>query len=206
MANGVAGPSVMDAYRTGWEVLKRFGLELLAVGIVWALVSAPAGRFSNSVLGLAYHVFVLGPVSIGGMWAFLRAARGERPEVTDLFVAFRIDYWQVVLADVLLTGIVGIGFVLLIIPGIIASVRLAWVPYLVVEEQKPALDALRESYERTAGHGWNILGIGLVAIPLVLLGIILLVVGVIPALMLLQLAAASYYAAVVPRSLGTPAA
>src|SRR5262245_48673849 len=101
MANGTmagAAPSVMDAYRAGWEVLKRFALELLAVSVVWALLSAPTGYLSQSLLGFAYHVLVLGPVMFGGMYAFLRAARGERPEVTDLFVMFRGDYWQAVLA------------------------------------------------------------------------------------------------------------
>lgn len=189
----------MDAYRAGWEVLKRFALELLAVGIVWALLTAPAGYLNESVLGLVYHVLVLGPVSFGGMYAFLRAARGERPEVTDLFVAFRGDYWQVVLANVLMGGLITIGYLLLIVPGVIATVRLAWVPYLVVEEGKPAMDALRASFERTAGHGWTIFFIGLMAVPLLLLGLLLLVVGIIPALMLLQLAMACYYAAVAPR-------
>jgi uncharacterized membrane protein len=193
------GPSVMDAYRAGWEVLKRFALELLAVSVVWGLLSMPSLYLSENLLGLAYHVLVLGPLSFGGAYAFLRAARGARPQVPDLFAAFRIDYWQAVLANVLVSAIVGIGFVLLVVPGVIATVRLAWVPYLVVEEQKPAVEALRESFERTAGHGWTIFGIGLCAIPLVLVGLLLLVVGLIPALMLLQLAMASYYAAVVSR-------
>jgi len=204
MTNGTmagAAPTVMEAYRAGWEVLKRFALELLAVSVVWGLLGAVSGYLSESLFGLVYHVLVLGPVSLGGMYAFLRAARGERPEVADLFVVFRTDYWQAVLANVLVGAIVSIGFVLLVVPGIIATVRLAWVAYLVVEERKPALEALRESWERTRGHGWTLFGIGLLAIPLVLLGLVLLVVGVIPALMLLQLAMASYYAAVVPRPL-----
>jgi hypothetical protein len=72
------------------------------------------------------------------------------------------------------------------------------VAYLVVEERMPAIEALRESWERTRGHGGAILGIELLAVPLVLLGVLLLVVGVIPALMCVQLAMGCYYAAVVP--------
>jgi len=202
MGNGTtaaAGPSVMDAYRAGFAVLQRFALELVAVGIVWALLWAPAGYLSQSLLGLAYHVLVFGPVSFGGMYAFLRAARGVRPEVTDLFAPFRGDYWQMVLGNLLVGAIITIGYLLLVVPGVVATVRLAWVPYLIVEEGKPAIEALRESWERTSGHAWTIFLIGLLAVPLLLLGLALMGVGVIPAFMLLQLALSAYYAAVVPR-------
>jgi uncharacterized membrane protein len=201
MVNGTIDrttPTVTESYAAGWAVLKRFALELLAVGVVWALLGLPTGYLKESVFGLAYHVLVLGPVSFGGMYAFLRAARGERPEVNDLFAPFRSDYWQVVLANVLVGAIVSIGFVLLIVPGVIALVRLAWVAYLVVEERRPALEALRESWERTRGHGGAIFGIELLALPLVLVGLALLVVGVIPALIWVQLAMSCYYVAAVP--------
>ena len=198
-----SGPSASEAYAQAWDVLKRCFLELLLLAIVWALLSAPSGWFRESLLGTAYHVLVLGPVGFGGMYAFLRAVRGGTPEIGDLFVAFRGDYVQVVLASLLMGILISIGFVLLVIPGFIAIVRLAWVPYLVTDEPLDAVGAVRESWERTRGHGWTIFGIFLLAIPIVLVGLVLLVVGVIPALMLAQLASAALYADVTAR-IGTP--
>ena len=194
-----SGPSASEAYAQAWDVLKRCFLELLLLAIVWALLSAPSGWFRESLVGTAYHVLVLGPVGFGGMYAFLRAVRGGTPEIGDLFVAFRGDYVQVVLASLLMGILISIGFVLLVIPGFIAIVRLAWVPYLVTDEHLDAVGAVRESWERTRGHGWTIFGIFLLAIPIVLVGLVLLVVGVIPALMLAQLASAALYADVTAR-------
>ena len=198
-----SGPSASEAYAQAWDVLKRCFLELLLLAIVWALLSAPSGWFRESLVGTAYRVLVLGPVGFGGMYAFLRAVRGGTPEIGDLFVAFRGDYVQAVLASLLMGILISIGFVLLVIPGFIAIVRLAWVPYLVTDEHLDAVGAVRESWERTRGHGWTIFGIFLLAIPIVLVGLVLLVVGVIPALMLAQLASAALYADVTAR-IGTP--
>lgn len=195
----LSGPSASEAYAQAWDVLKRCFLELLLLAVVWALLSAPSGWFRESLVGTAYHVLVLGPVGFGGMYAFLRAVRGGTPEINDLFVAFRGDYVQVVLASLLMGVLISIGFVLLVIPGFIAIVRLAWVPYLVTDEHLDAVGAVRESWERTRGHGWAIFGVFVLAIPIVLIGLVLLVVGVIPALMWVQLASAALYADVTAR-------
>jgi uncharacterized membrane protein len=192
-------PSTTEAYGIAWRELKRCFLELFLLGVVWAVLSAPSGWFQESVLGLAYHVLVLGPVSFGGMYAFLRAARGETPEVGDLFVAFQRNYWQAVLASLMVSALVGVGMVLLVVPGVIALVKLAWVPYLVIDERLDALAAVRESWERTRGHAMTIFGIFLLAIPLMLVGLLLLVVGIIPALVWVQLASAVVFAAVSTR-------
>jgi uncharacterized membrane protein len=195
----LSGPSASEAYGYAWAELKRCFLELLLIGVVWMLLSAPSGWLRESMLGTAYHVLVLGPVGFGGMYAFLRAARGGTPEVGDLFVAFRGDYLQAVLASLLMGALISVGFVLLVIPGFIAIVRLAWVPYLVTDEHLDAVAAVRESWQRSRGHGWTICGIFVLAIPLLLVGALLLVVGVIPAMMLAQLASAVLFAAVTSR-------
>lgn len=194
------GPSATEAYGFGWTELKRCFLDLLLVGIVWLLLCVPSGWFGDEWLGMAYHVLVLVPVGFGGLYAFLKAARGGKPEVGDLFVAFRDVYLQAVLAGVLTSVIIGVATVFLIVPGIIAAVRLAWVPYLVTDERLAAVDAIKESWARTRGYGWTIFAIWLLAIPLALLGLLAFGVGIIVAMMWVQLAAAVLYAAVTTRN------
>jgi uncharacterized membrane protein len=202
MTTDLNGPSVTDAYGFGWSELRRAFLELFLIGVVWFLIAAAVPSFlRGGIVGLTYEILVVGPIVFGGMWAYLRAARGETPDVADLFVAFRGDYWQAVLTSILLHAAIAIGTMLLVVPGIIAAVRLSWAPYLVIEEKVDAVAALRESWERTRGHGWTIFGIWLLAIPILLGGVILLVVGLIPALMWVQLANACYYAAIRTRDL-----
>src|SRR4051812_5581515 len=120
MSDAIA-PSASDAYWRGLGELKRRFLELLLIAGVWLLVSAPSGWFREGMLGTAYHVLILGPVGFGGMYAFLRAARGQTPVVEDLFAAFRGNYWQAVLAAILLGALVGIGTIFLVVPGVIAA-------------------------------------------------------------------------------------
>jgi uncharacterized membrane protein len=194
------GPSATEAYGFAWTELKRCFLDLLLVGIVWLLLCVPSGWFGDEWLGMAYHVLVLVPVGFGGLYAFLKAARGGKPEVGDLFVAFRDVYLQAVLAGVLTSVIIGVATVFLIVPGIIAAVRLAWVPYLVTDERLAAVDAIKESWARTRGYGWTIFAIWLLAIPLALLGLLAFGVGIIVAMMWVQLAAAVLYAAVTTRN------
>jgi hypothetical protein len=51
-----------------------------------------------------------------------------------MFAAFN-NYLNAVLAYLLVTVIIIIGFVLLIIPGIIFACKLAFVPYLIVDQK-----------------------------------------------------------------------
>lgn len=98
-----------------------------------------------------------------------------------------------------MSALVAIGMVLLVVPGVIAIVRLAWVPYLVIDERFDAIPAVRESWTRTQPYWPTILGILLLAIPLVLVGLLLLLVGAIVALVWAHLASAVLYAAVSTR-------
>lgn len=195
----LSGPSATEAYGLAWPEMKRCFLELLLLGVVWMLLSVPSGWLGDDLVGIAYHVLVLGPVGFGGMYAFLRAARGGTPDVSDMFAAFRGDYWQAVLAGLLMSALIAIGTVLLVVPGVIAAVRLAWVPYLVIDERMAAVDAIKASWERTRGYGMTIFILWLIAIPIVLVGLLALGVGVIVSLMWIQMAAAVLYAAVTTR-------
>lgn len=60
---------------------------------------------------------------------------------------------------ILVAGIVFIiGLVLLVLPGIYAAIRLALFPAAVMVDGNGPLQALEESWERTKGHGWTVLG------------------------------------------------
>jgi uncharacterized membrane protein len=92
--------------------------------------------------------------------------------------------------------IVGLGIVLLIVPGIIFACKLAFVPYLVMDEKMEATEAIRKSWNMTTGYTGTIFMMGFTAIFVGLLGLICLIVGVIPAAMWIGLAFASMYVAV----------
>ncbi|MCK0128625.1 glycerophosphoryl diester phosphodiesterase membrane domain-containing protein [Erythrobacter sp. F6033] len=53
---------------------------------------------------------------------------------------------------------IGLGILLLIVPGIILIVRWSLALPLVIEGKLPAMDTFGESWEKTSGHSWSIFG------------------------------------------------
>jgi len=198
-------PSVGAAYSYAWSLLFKDFVPLLIIGIVaWAVLILVYGlllRINQGLAGL-YELAVAAPIAYGAAFCYLRAVRGSRPEVNDLFSVFRRAWLNAVIANLVVTVIVSIGFVLLIIPGIFLAVRLCFVPYIVADEGAGPFQALSESWNRTSGHFWTLFGAGLLAIVCVIIGFILLVIGSIPALMLVYLAFAALYDSITARSAG----
>lgn len=206
-------PSVGGVYGHAWNQLRKFFVPLLLIGIVSfaaqaigsSLISAVAPTSPeapnplNSALSTIFNLAVVAPLNYGAFYANLRAARDNAPTFDDLFIAFRSYYLQSVIASVVMGIAVGIGFVLLIVPGIFLLVKLSFTPFLVVDEGMNAMDALKENWNRTSGYGMTIFGAALVAIPIIIVGFLALIIGVIPASMLVSLAYASLFAAVTAR-------
>ena len=90
------------------------------------------GVAASVFFSIAYGILLSSPIHYGVSFAYLQAARNEPLDIRDMFEAFH-NYWNAVLAALLVSVIVGIGFVLLIVPGIIIACKLAFTPYLVVD-------------------------------------------------------------------------
>jgi len=196
-------PGVGSSYGNGWGKLWKYFLELFLIGIIGLVIGIPsgmgewprdaAGAFTLlSFLGIAYSILIASPVEYGVTFAYLKAARGDKLEIKNMFEAFR-NYWNVVLANLLVGVIVCIGFVLLIIPGIIFACKLAFTPYLVVDRKMQVIEAVKESWRMTNGHAWKVFLIGLLGIPISIVGFICFGVGIIVSIMWIRLAIASLY-------------
>lgn len=206
-SSAVLVPGVGSSYKNGWNQLWKYFLELFLIFIVTLILQAPSwiGRRMSmweaptftmlDLLRMAYSILILQPVGYGVSFAFLKAARGDKIEVSDVFEAFK-NYWNAVLASLLVAAIVGIGFVFLIVPGIIFACKLAFTPYLVVDRKMEVIEAIKESWRMTNGHALEVFLIGLLAIPIVIAGLIVVGVGVIISAMWICLALASLYHAV----------
>jgi hypothetical protein len=195
-------PEVGSAFSYGWEILKKNFVPLLLVIIVISVLSA----FGPAVVGHNYYgfgffvslfgIFFLGPVNYGKNWVFLKASRNEAFELKDIFNVFGPHYWEIVLASLLVSVIIGFGIVLLIVPGIIFACRLAFVPYLVVDKNFKAVDAISKSWEMTKGFAGKIFVMGIVSFFIAIAGFICLFVGIFPAQIWISSAFASFYHAV----------
>ncbi len=199
---------VGSSYGNGWRQLWKNFLTLFLIGIISLLFGSPGSALSQiaqrvggpaavaaGILALAYGILLAGPLGYGVSFVYLKAARNDPLDITDMFEAFQ-NYWNAVLARLLVGVIVGIGFVFLIVPGIIFACKLAFTPYLVVDRKMKVIDAVHESWRMTRGHAWQVFLLGLLAIPIFIAGLICCGVGVIISIMWSKLAFASLYHAV----------
>jgi hypothetical protein len=195
---------VGSCYSHGWRQMWKYFLELLLIAIISLIISIGTSGFSiieelgglavyfMTIYSIAFVVFLQWPIEYGIAYASLRASRGEKLEVKNMFEVFK-NYLNAVLANILVALIVGIGIVFLIIPGIIFACKLAFVPYLIVDKKMEAVEAIKTSWRMTSGHALTIFLIGFLAIFIALAGLICLIVGIIVAIIWIRLAFASIY-------------
>ena len=215
-------PTIGAAYGHGWKQMWKYFLELLLITIISFLITLPAfglydenfaeavseyvsidlilvefhGVFAYSMMAIAFLILVEWPLEYGMSYGFLRASRNQSLQVKDIFYSFK-NYLNTVYANLLAAVIVGVGVVLIIVPGIIFACKLAFVPYLVVDRQMDAISAIKTSWNLTRGHVMQIFLMGVLAFFVGLLGLILLGVGLILSIIWIRLSFASFYYAVV---------
>jgi len=205
-------PKASRSFSVGWKIMGIYFVELLVIGIIFTILSGPTGFFQWNQHGfdgfrwymaplvffaIAYGIFVAGPIQFGTNWAFLKAVRNERVEIKDMFVVFQRNYWNVVVAKLVVSVIIVLGFIMLVVPGIIFACRLAFVPYLVVDHNMDVMEALRVSWDMTRGYGWQIFLMGILGFFIIIAGLILFFVGVFLSIIWIGLASAVMYHSVV---------
>lgn len=203
----VLRPAAGSVYSYGWSRIKKFFLDLFLITIIVAAVYVPLGMIESldgrdtpggvllRIFSFAYLILLLCPLSFGASWVFLKSVRGEKFDVQDMFSVFE-NYLNVVLAGLLVGAIIGIGIVLLVVPGIVFACRLAFVRYLVMDQKMEPVEAVKESWRMTKGHANQIFLTGFLAFWVAIAGLLCLGVGIIPAVMWIGCAFASMYYAV----------
>lgn len=201
-------PTAGSALGYGWQKMKDNFVNLLVVILILMVAQSLSGfsnsgsnpSFSERSLSFVIWLLIAGPIAYSSAWVFLKAVRGDAYDIKDVFACFSKDYFEIMLANLLVTIIIIIGFVFLIIPGIIFAVKLAFVPYLVMDKQMKAMDAIKASWEMTRGYFWQIFFLGFISFFIVLGGLILFIIGIFPAAMWIQSSMASLFFAVDSKS------
>lgn len=186
-------------------------LPLFLAVIIVGLLNGPAGAtwkadgnfgwqfllfFPVILFGLAYAFLFLPVIKYGENFLFLKAMRDEEANLITLFDGFKNQYLNIILANLIVTALVIIGFVMLIIPGIIIACRLAFVSFLVMDKNLEPMKAVEKSWQMTKGHGWTIFFMAIISFFLVIGGIIVFIFGVLISIMWIHSAFASLYQAV----------
>jgi uncharacterized membrane protein len=197
-------PNAGGAYSEAWKIMKANFLELFLIVILLGLFSMPIWYYSryNDYTGnfdfvsymfwLAYTSLIYLPLIYGMLFAFLKAVREEKVRATDIFRAYN-NFWNAVLGNILVGTIVGLGFALILIPGIFFLSKLSFVPYYIVDKNMEVIEALKASWANTKGFTSRIFLIYLLAAPIFLIGAIFFGIGTIISLMWVNTTMAYFY-------------
>lgn len=141
--------------------------------VLAAIGTTPFGEQSgkvSTVLVLTLIDFALiGPlISALYVHAVRQIAAGERPRIPEITVRGLRVLPTVAAAEIIATLGIGLGFVLLIVPGVILALRWAVVAQAAALESENWIDALRRSAQLVSGNYIHVLGLvlatGLVAV------------------------------------------
>jgi uncharacterized membrane protein len=181
--------STGSALRFGWETFKKRPWFFVGSTVVILLASGLINGFTSGIdaalTGSAQEPSLIGTVinlALGtllsmGATAFYLAAH-DNPDTADLALLWHPrPFWKYLGASILLALAVAIGFVLLIVPGIILGLMFMFTTFVVIEHELGPIDAMSESHRLTRGHKWQLLGFVLLLLLINVLGVLALVVG-----------------------------
>lgn len=174
--------------RFGWETFKKRPWFFIGVFLVVSiLTSSSSFKISENTQHApgTIALFVVAGIAMAAIQVLAKMGSTQlvlkAQENTELLTFGDLwaphPFWKYIGASILVGIIVIIGFILLIVPGIIWALRYMFVPYLVMERKLKPFEALKESARITYGHKWQLLGlIGLIVL-VNILGALCLLVG-----------------------------
>lgn len=202
------GLPLSEAVRFGWRTVQQhFPFVVLTIAVAafvpsiigWAgdqVFDRRGQQFLMEILCLLVSAtFVLGLFKI-----YLRFRDGEKPIFENLFDGLtRAHIW--VGASLIMAVAVGMGLVLLVVPGIIMLLRLWFVGFVLVDERSGPIDAIQRSWDITRGRTMDLLVFFIVLVGLNLLGAACLGVGLLVTVPISGLAMAFLYRELNPKSI-----
>jgi hypothetical protein len=130
----------------------------------------------------ALVVFAYGSLShhflAGLLERVVRCARRGDPRPGRGEILRDLPWRRLVIADLLLTGIVVVGLVLFVVPGLVALTWFAVTLPIINLERNPVLASFARSYRLVRGHSWRVFAVALSAavVPAALTGVVAAVV------------------------------
>jgi hypothetical protein len=173
------GDVLGEAWNLYTKFLGRFFMTALIVFVVLDLLSALAAEAAGDSVaaGIFWSLVAVVIGVVGYFWvqaALVETVRDVRDGTADRTIGETFKAVQPRLPAAIAAGIlaaigIGIGFLLLIVPGLyLLTIWSMLIPVIVIEERR-AGEAFTRSHDVVRGHGWQVFG--LVIVTFLLIGI-----------------------------------
>jgi len=174
-----------------WDTLRSKWLLAIGLNLLHVAVSSVVG-----IVGMGIgNVALGGALTFGFNRAMIQIYRGQSPAIDTYFDGFRV-YLPTLITFLLTAAIVVAGFVLLVIPGVIAAIGLSQVFYVLQDQPELGAEAaVRESWRLTWTNGkmWKVFGMMLLSGLVGLGGLLAFGVGLLFAIPLISVMTAGLY-------------
>ena len=129
---------------------------------------------SSYVIGLLFY-----PLYAGFLYIIHKANNNLEFNFSDLLIGYKQNTLNIILYGLLSGVLIGIGFVLCVIPGIfIFALTFIGLPIVFFENKGP-IEALEKAFEISKQHVWTVVGISVLSVLLSISGVFLCFVGII---------------------------
>jgi len=115
-------------------------------------------------------------------------------------------FWKFLGTSVLVYLAIGIGFVLLFVPGIIALLFFMFATFIVIDRGLGPIEAMKESMRIGRGYRWPLLGFIALCMLIIVAGVMALFVGLLVAMPVVTLAFTHAYRVLSAQAGAAPAA
>lgn len=173
-----------------WNIWQAI-LIILVINMFVGFITNDMGKVGGGIAEMLFTL-ALTPLTVGLCKYILDLVRGEKFEIKTLFNSYS-KILMIVAAAILSYVIIAVGFILLIIPGIIAGIALAMIYYIIADGEEDPVEALKGSYNMMNGYKWDYFVFCLSFIGWILLSVITLGIALIWVYPYLSVAFAMYY-------------
>lgn len=189
--------SATGAIRFGWDIFWKRPLMFVGYALVMGLVSYAIGGDPHAS-GAYEVVTLLASMVVAvfldmGATAFMLKAHDDLEQVSLVDLWHPDDFWNYLLVSILVGLVVGIGLILLIVPGIVAALALFFVKFLVIDKHLGPIEAFKESVRMTKGHRLGLLVLFVLIALIDILGALAFGIGLLIAVPVTTMATAYAY-------------
>ncbi len=153
------------------------------------------GSSGNGFLSVIVGVFIKPVFDFGASLLFVKGQRRQEVDVKAVADGFKSKnlYVDIILTNLMVFLMLVVGFICLILPGIYIACRTILTSYLVMDKGLAPRQAISASWELMRDYWPQVLLLFLISAVILFAGLLLLVVGVIPAFALVKAMFAAFY-------------
>ncbi len=170
--------SIKEALVYGWDVFKEniiFFIKVILLFLIFSLLIEYTAELAKSVSIFWYLVFNIVYwcfwiiITMGLIRIAIDLYENKEPKVYDVFSCYPL-FFKYTLTSFIYDAIVTIGFLLLIIPGIIWGIKFMFWKFFIIEKDAGVLESLKKSSIITQNVKWKLFLFNLILILINIIG------------------------------------